>query len=287
MNKSYSSILSSIAVAALFLTGCGNDSDSSAGSSTKTGIPGSVAGSEIVINPLIKFNADGLNFEYDNLEESSKFPTGLINGTFTTSENDGTGELTLTLSSTGFTDDLVLVLSGFLDDGSDGLIDTFSFEATYGGIETTGSGQFIGGKPANPDVDPASIPDVSGAPTIDEWNKHIVGKNMVWIDDEVHYVDVVDSKKYVSVDEDGFTYYGTYTYEKTGDNTGIITARDESVGTNGQYWEMEATVTFEDFFSATFQETKDLDILPDGTEVENNLDTGQFRIFTDVSFLSD
>ena len=290
MKKSYSYALSSIVFAALFLTGCGNDSDISVGTATQAGVPGSVAGSEIVINPLIKFNADGLTFSYDNtLATDSQLPTGSINGTFTTSENDGTGELTLTLSATGFTDDLVLVLSGFMDDGSDGLIDTFSYEATYGAVSTGGSGEFTGGKPANPDVDLSSIPDVSGAPTVDEWNQHNVGKNAFFIssgaDPDPTFVDIMDSGHFAATDDDGDTEYGTYTYKKLTDTTGELTIREED-GT-GWHWDMVATLTFDDFFSSAYQETYNIDTYADGTTDSDGLDNGRIRIFTDASLLSD
>jgi formylglycine-generating enzyme required for sulfatase activity len=250
------------------------------------GAPSSVAGSEITINPVIKFGVDGSTFDYDNtLATDSNFPSGTHAGTFVFRVNESTGQVFLTLTAAPAWSEgaLSLKLSGFVDEDGSGLIDTFSYTASYGAVTAGGSGEFIGGKPANPNADASSIADVSGAPTVDEWNKYIVGKNMVWIDDEVHYVDVVGSKNYVSVNEGGDQDSGTYTYEKTGDKTGKITAREED-GT-GWYWEMESIVTFEDFFSATFQETKDLDTYPNGNTDQNTLDSGQFRVFTDVTLL--
>jgi len=288
MNKSYSSILSSIAFVALFLTGCGGGGGSSSGTSTtKAGAPTSVAGAEIAINPIIKFGAGGSTFTYNNaLATESQFPAGLINGAFTTSENNATGELTLTLSAAGFPNDLVLVLSGFLDDGGDGLIDSFSYEATYGTVSITGSGQFTGGKPANPDVDSSSIPDVSGAPTEEEWINYAIGKYIVVIydDGEMEYLSITDSGNYATTDEEG-TEYGTYTYEKLTETTGKFGQRESD--DTGWSWVGETTLTFDDFFSGSFQATSSLDTYPNGTTSQDSLTSGMFRIFTDVSFLSD
>jgi hypothetical protein len=251
------------------------------------GAPSSVAGSEITINPVIKFSVDGSTFEYDNtLATDSDLPLGPHTGVFAFRVNESTGQvfLTLTAAPAWPAGDLSLELTGFVDEDGSGLIDTFSYTATYGAVTAGGSGEFSGGKPANPNADASSIPDVSGSPTVEEWNQYIVGKNMVWYtqgDPDVTFVYVKDAVSYVATDEDG-TWHGNYTYDKTGDNTGKITASE--VYSDGGRWDMESIVTFDDFFSATYQDTLNRDTLPNG-DVENDIDSGNFRIFTDVTLL--
>jgi hypothetical protein len=270
------------------LFGCGDGDNPPPSNASPAGAPSSVAGSEITINPVIKFGADGSTFDYDNtLATGSDFPSGTHEGDFAFRVIESTGQVILTLTATpAWPDgDLSLELSGFVDVDGSGRIDTFSFTASYGAITTGGSGEFSGGKPANPNADASSIPDVSGAPTEDEWNKYIVGKNMVWYtpgDPDVTFVYVKDAVSYVATDEDG-PWHGSYTYDKTGDNTGKITASE--VYSNGGRWDMESIVIFDDFFSATFQDTLNRETLPDGT-VEDDPDSGNFRIYTDVTLLA-
>ena len=265
----------------LFFSGCGGGGSSS--SVVDAGAPTGVAGAEIVINPVIKF-IDEDKFEYDNtLATDSDFPSGECTGTYATDLNKESRKLTLILTETD-TDKfggvpLELILSGCKDEEGDGLIDSFSYTATHGAVQKTGGGIFTGGKPANPDADPADVVDVSGAPTSAEVAKYIVGKNMVEFDEngEYGYWKFTSASTYEAVGYDGtISVNGTYTYEKTSESTGIFKFEDsENDPETGAMGPESGTVnvTFVDIFSGTY------------TGIINVDTPGEWRIFTDVSIL--
>ena len=270
MKKYHRLIVSLFGASSLLLFGCGDGDNPPPSNASPAGVPLSVAGSEITINPVIKFGADGSTFDYNNnLATDSDFPPGAASGTFTSSFDSSSEKvfLTLTADPVWLDGDLSLELTGFLDVDGSGLIDTFSYTASYGAVTAGGSGEFSGGKPANPNADASSIPDVSGAPTEDEWNKYIVGKNAFFLSDdgsEADFVDIQDSGSFAATDEDG-TEYGTYTYEKVSEITGNLTVKEGG----GQH---RLLITFDDFFSGEYR------------DLDEEFSEGDFRIFTDVSF---
>lgn len=283
--KLTSSFASIVLTPVIFLlAGCGGGGSSS--SAVDAGAPDSVAGSEIVFNPRIKF-LDGTNFEYDNtLATDSDFPAGVVTGTYSTDLNKASSDkakLTLILTETDTSDTskfggtpLELILSGCKDEEGDGLIDSFSYTASHGAVLKTGEGIFTSGKPANPDADPADVVDVSGAPTSAQVAKYIVGKNMVEFDVEGErgYWKFTSASTYEAVGYGGTTSVnGTYTYEKTSENTGEFWHKDSPGGGRGP-GEETVKVTFFDFFSGTYD--------PIDGSVEP---PGDWRIITDVSIL--
>ena len=265
------------------LASCGGGGGGSSSSAVDAGAPDSVAGSEIVFNPRIKF-LDGTNFEYDNtLATDSDFPAGVVTGTYSTDLNKASSDkakLTLILTETGTSKfggtPLELILSGCKDEEGDGLIDSFSYTASHDGVQKTGGGIFTSGKPANPDADPADVVDVSGAPTSAQVAKYIVGKNMVEFDEkgEYGYWKFTSASTYEAVGYGGTTSVnGTYTYKKTSENTGVFSHKDSPGGGRGP-GEETVKVTFFDFFSGSYDPIDGSDEPP-----------GDWRIITDVSIL--
>jgi hypothetical protein len=273
--KLTASIASIVLTPVIFLlASCGGGGGSSS-SAVDAGAPVSVAGSEIVFNPRIKF-LDETNFEYDNtLATNSDFPAGVVTGTYLTDLNKASRKLTLTLTETGTSKfggtPLELILSGCKDEEGDGLIDSFSYTASHGAVQKTGGGIFTGGKPANPDASSSNVADVSGAPTKAEWEKYVIGKNIVEIDEEgdYGYWKITDSSNYEAAYQApgaSISVNGTYTYEKTSENTGNFTFKDSA-------WNGTVSVTFVDFFSGTYTGETNVPV------------SGEWRIFSDVSIL--
>jgi hypothetical protein len=265
------------------LASCGGGGSSS--SAVDAGAPVSVAGSEIVFNPRIKF-LDETKFEYDNtLSTNSDFPLGVVTGTYATELNKASRKLTLILSATVRSKfdgtPLELILSECKDEEGDGLIDSFSYTASHGSVQKEGGGIFTGGKPANPDASSSNVADVTGAPTLAEWEKYEVGKNVVEIDDEGNfgYWRLTSASTYEAhyqaQDRSGIsgTVSGTYAYEKTGPSTGTFTVSDS-------LWGGVIRLEFIDFFNGTW-------VTDDAKDHNGNTVTeqGEWRTISDVSIL--
>jgi len=193
--------------------------------------------------------------------------------------------LTLTSTDAAFNGEpLVLTLSQCIDDEGDGLIDSFTVEAEHGTVSLPSvSGQFTGGKPANPDADPTTIVDVNGSPTLDEWNKYAIGMNVVEYDEDgdFGYWRLTSASTYEAhyqaQDRTGRStpLNGTYTYEKTGPSTGTFTVSDAVWGA-GRVVRLE----FRDFFNGTWE----TDAATDNLLFFYTL-KGEWRTISDISLI--
>ncbi|MEK9632608.1 MAG: hypothetical protein VW622_02100, partial [Opitutae bacterium] len=112
--------------------------------------------------------------------------TGLIQPTCTAVEKEGAITITIYSIYGSFTNDVVLVLSGWTDLDQDGFIDQFTVEPSMGSILSLASmtGQFT----CNPPLPGADVSgsksqvfaggDSNRSPTSAEWNDYIVGKEL-------------------------------------------------------------------------------------------------------------
>jgi hypothetical protein len=200
-----------------------------------------IIGSEIAFNPIIKFTT-ATDCTYDNtlaMEKAFPRPTidgipRLIEATYTAVKSGGS--LTVRISSTdsSFTDDLILVMTGWSDLDKDGFIDQFTIRPSLGEIlplpEMTA--QFTSTPPMLPGagVSASSLPAFAGgdsnrSPTSSEWNDYVVGKQLVllYTDGEVSTLNMQSSSAYTTSDYPGNTVQGTYAYERVDDTSGRLT----------------------------------------------------------------
>ena len=227
-------------LACLILGGCNGGGDSASSSATSSEAPSTLdlIGSEIAFNPTIRFTS-ATDCTYDNTlatENTLPQPTiGLIQATYTAVENEGSITITISSIDESFTNDVVLVLSGWTDLDQDGFIDQFTVKPSMGSILSLSpmTGQFTSNPPPLPgaDVSASNLPVFAGgdsnrSPTSAEWNDYVVGKQLVllYTDGEVSTLSMQSSSAYVTSDAPGNTVQGTYAYERLDDSTGRLTA---------------------------------------------------------------
>ena len=223
----------------LTLGGCNGGGGSESSSATSSEAPSTLdlIGSEIAFNPTIRFTS-ATDCTYDNtLATENTLPqptTGLIQATYTAVENEGAITITISSIDESFTNDVVLVLSGWTDLDQDGFIDQFTVEPSMGSILSLApmTGQFTSNPPPLPgaEVSGSNLPVFAGgdsnrSPTSAEWNDYVVGKQLVllYTDGEVSTLNMQSSSAYVTSDAPGNTVQGTYAYERVDDSTGRLT----------------------------------------------------------------
>jgi hypothetical protein len=229
-------------------SGCNGGSDTSSNATTVTESPAvlDLIGSEIVFNPVIRFTTAS-ECIYDNtLAIESTFPKpsdGAIAAPYVAVKNGDTMTITISPTDASFGEDLVLVLTGWVDLDNDQLIDQFSILPTLGDDTPLPSmtGQFTVNAPSLPNsgLNTASLPDFLGgdsnrSPTLAEWNSYVVGKQLVFIylDGNVSTLSISSSTSYQTTDSGGNVINGTYDYDMASDSQGKLTLFEENVFTS-------------------------------------------------------
>ena len=122
----------------LTLGGCNGGGGSESSSATSSEAPSTLdlIGSEIAFNPTIRFTS-ATDCTYDNtLATENTLPqptTGLIQATYTAVSSAGTITIKVSSTDSSFTDDLILVMTGWRDLDQDGFID----QLLYGSLSDT------------------------------------------------------------------------------------------------------------------------------------------------------
>ncbi|MBT3635822.1 MAG: hypothetical protein HN531_02710 [Opitutae bacterium] len=223
----------------LVLAGCNGGGDSASSAATSAEAPSTLdlVGSEIAFNPTIRFTS-ATDCTYDNTlatENTLPQPTaGLIQATYTAVSSAGTITIKVSSTDSSFTDDLILVMTGWSDLDKDGFIDQFAIRPSLG--ETMSlpemTAQFTSNPPMLPGavVSASSLPVFAGgdsnrSPTSSEWNDYVVGKQLVllYTDGEVSTLNMQSSSAYTTSDAPGNTVQGTYAYERVDDTSGRLT----------------------------------------------------------------
>lgn len=250
--------------------------------SNSTATPSSLpVGTELVFNPKIIVTGVA-TCSYDNSSFiSSKLPvtTGSVECNMTFSQSGDELNVILINSTLFGLNNLKLSLAGFVDKGNDGYIDQFSVAAVHGSVSVIETGQFIGSyKPRNTSISDNQVTDVSGAPTVAEWNSYIV-KNMIFLEDNGSSFALIqflnDNGGSAQFSKDGDSETVPYTYEKlTSANTGSLKFSSWSNTKDG----ITVEVTFDTFYHGTWKATW-TDDDHGGTES----DEGEFNMYTDNS----
>ena len=289
----------------LGLWGC-RDSETTSAASVSSSASGpnaanaavELANAEIVFNPTITISVDGLSCTYDNtINQLSIFPSGTTTCSITYSDSGGDLVLTLNESSGSVMGGkpLTLNLSGFVDKGGEGLFDDFTVPATHGANTVREKGQFVGAtKPLNKNVASkrSELPDMNGAPTLEEWKRYIIGNAIVAIDQvdgDVTLVTFKDTSKVEGFDtDDNSPWDGTYVYSKSNSDPtkGTLVNKqtwteDDGTTVTGEY---EFELTFTNFYNGTWKETKAVE---NGVPyAQSQLEYGTFNVYTDTSLIT-
>ena len=202
-----------------------------------------LVGSEIAFNPVIRFTTAS-ECIYDNtLAIESTFPKptdGAITAPYTATKGGDTITVTISPTDSSFGEDLVLVLTGWVDLDGDQLIDQFSIAPTLGDDFPLPAmtGQFTVNPPSVPNsgLNTANLPEFVGgdsnrSPTLAEWTSYVVGKQLVFInlDGSVSTLSIASNSSYSTTDSSGNAISGTYDYDRISDSEGRLTLFEENV----------------------------------------------------------
>lgn len=248
--------------------------------------------------------------------------SGLIQATYTAVKSGGTLTVTINSSDSTFGEDLVLVMTGWSDTDSDGLIDQFTIQPTLGDDLPLSqmTAQFTENPPALPNatVSTSSLPVFAGgdsnrSATLNEWNNYVVGKQLVFIytDGNVSSMKLDTSSSYTTTDAQGDSVQGTYDYDRIDDNTGRLTILESKTYTYGQFQTAGTTVItserraifnlnfyntdplYDSYFNTLgglgihFYMTTDEETLSSGTITTKAAAYGKLRVYNDASLLTE
>jgi hypothetical protein len=262
------------------------------------------------LNPTIVFSADGLTGTYDNSANDSGFPAG-TNIQVVIKYMDGGVGLDITFTADAFTDGaLGVTVQDFKDTGNDGGIDEFTVSAAKVGSKPIPNFKPVVKKPvpgemkrskadlaANPVASTADAAvaqnevDISGTPTLAEWNSNIVGKGFLitHADGDLDLLSFTSASAGVIYEFfDNTTDDFTYTFEPlVGESQGILKATYPWTASNGDKMraDLDITLKFTDWYNGTYkdEEIKDTNLATNQVTYDQNLSTGTFSIVKDVN----
>ncbi len=313
--KKIISILSSFII---ILSGCVDDEVATASSQTEVVAqpPASVgssglSGQTVTFNPTLVFSMDGLTVNYSNSVVGGNYPDGNFSNITLTDNVEGDR---LVVSITVNNEKIDLGFS-FTDRGGEGYID----EAVLDMVEVNDQVQSLPskvtvtiepGKVRNEKVTAESLPDLTGAPTVEEWNNYIVGTAMLITGNSdptlisttentlVHfttsssgsYIDLEDSEtgsfSYTYTPTDGATNLGELSVTSDWTTTSIDPDYpDVPVGTLMRD-EFVMDLTFKDFYNGTRKDKAGgttTDLASGKVYSEDTPETGDFNTITNVS----
>jgi hypothetical protein len=262
------------------------------------------------LNPTITFDSDGHAGTYSNLANDSGFPVGR-DIQVTIKYVDGGVGLDITFTAAEFTDGaLGVTVQDFKDTGNDGAINEFTVSAAKVGdtpipgfkpvVKRPGDGEMKRSKAdltANPVAGSADAAvaqedvDISGAPTVEEWNSNIVGKGFLIVgqggdNDLVSFTSATEGVSYEITD--GITDPFTYTYEElVGEGEGILKITIDYDASNGDKMRgfTDVGLKFTDWYNGTFKEevSSETNLTTDAVTYDSTLDSGTFSIIKEVN----
>jgi hypothetical protein len=262
------------------------------------------------LNPTIVFSADGKTGTYDNSANDSGFPAGTNIQVAIAYTNGGVG-LDITFTADAFTEGaLGVTVQDFKDTGNDGGIDEFTVSAAKVGDKPIPNFKPVVKRPmpgemkrskadlaANPVASTADAAvaqkevDISGTPTLAEWNSNIVGKGFLitHADGDLDLLSFTSASAGVIYEffdntNDDFTY----TFEPlVGESQGILKATYPWTASNGDKMraDLDITLKFTDWYNGTYkdEEIKDTNLATNQVTYDQNLSTGTFSIVKDVN----
>ena len=310
--------------ACLVLAGCNGGGDSASSTATSSEAPSTLdlVGSEIAFNPTIRFTS-ATDCTYDNtLATENTLPqptTGLIQATYTAVSSAGTITIKVSSTDSSFTDDLILVMTGWTDSDGDGRIDQFSIQPTLGDDIPLAqmTGQFTENPPiaSGSALSASSLPAFAGgdsnrSPTLTEWNNYVVGKQLVFIytDGNVSSLNMQSTSSYTTTDAQGNAVQGTYDYDRIDDSTGRLTIFESKSYQYGSFKSTMVTSERKAIFTLNFYNTdplsdslfnavgglgihfyltSDVETLSTGAVTTKSATYGSLRVYNDASLITE
>jgi len=284
----------------LMLSSCIDDTETTAASQTAVVAqpPASVgssglSGQTITFNPTLVFSADGLTIDYQN-NTAGNYPTGEFTNLVIGEAVEG-DRLIVSITVGGEKIDLGF---SFTDRGGEGYID----EAVLDLVEVNDEVKELpakvtiaidAGTVRNENVTAESLPDLTGAPTVDEWNKYLTGTGLLLTDTNDGSLSVVQfssSTEATIYHLTGHDYAGTsdsfsYIYTKLDENTGTLDMTEYYVEEDEGPWYGQnikdvgqVKLIWSSDEDATFYNGQWSDV--QGAGVYTNLDTGEEIVST-------
>ena len=284
----------------LMLTSCIDDTETTAASQTEVAAkpPTSVGssglpGKTVTFNPTLIFSSDGLSVNYQNSTEGN-YPTGEFTNLAISEAVEG-DRLIVSISVGAEKIDLGF---SFTDRGGEGYID----EAVLDLVEVNDEVKELpakvtiaidAGTVRNENVTAESLPDLTGAPTVDEWNNYLTGTGLLVTDTTDVSLSVVQFSSsteatiyHITGSDAGTSDSFSYIYTKLDENTGTLDMTDYYVEKDeGEPWhgqnikdEGQVKLIWSSDEDATFYNGQWSDV--QGAGVYTNLDTGEERVST-------
>ena len=278
-------------------------------------------GYTLELNPTIVFADDGKSGTYDNTANISGYPVGQGIQVSITYVDGGVG-LDIIFTADAFTEGaLGVTVQDFKDTGNDGGIDEFTVSAAKVGDKPIPNFKPVVKRPvpgemkrskadlaANPVAGSADAAvaqedvDISGAPTVDEWNGNIVGKAFLVTGsdgdlDLISFESSTTGTMYgLSGEDNGIKETFTYTYSYDNQNEGTIFYKGAPY-LNGLYyptvpadtmiqWSTDIDLKFTDWYNGTYSESQGKDTIVDTGDViyqDNSPASGSFSVIKDVN----
>lgn len=309
-----------LSIIILFFTGCLLDDEDTATTTaaSQTAVaaaaPTSVGnsglpGKTISFNPTLVFNLDGVTLDYSNSSTDGSYPTGDF-ANLTISEQVEGDRLVISITVNNEKIDLGF---SFTDRGGEGFID----EAVLDLVEVNDEVKELpakvtvaidAGTVRNENVKTEDLPDFSGAPTSEEWNKYIVGTAMLITNDaNTTWSGTVESTLVYFTSSSAGVYYdmddgetGNFSYNYTPpssetSNVGEVSVVSEWIQNDADYPdslgnamrdEFSMKLTFTDFYNGKREDNpggKSIDTVTGKEYPETKPETGTFNAVTNVS----
>jgi hypothetical protein len=319
----------------LLFAGCNSSSSSSSGSSSSnsqtevaatvnsTSAPEVFSNFTLELNPVIVITGNTATYKNDDGSQGFELATSTLTDVSVKYDDtpDG-GGLLLIFTSPSFSDgNITITLSGFVDRGNEGYIDEFTVEkaevnkndgttteiTSVANTKKSNLGTKLKRSASDMTENNISLPDFSGSPTVDEWNKYMIGTAILATElsgvGELTLVQFTSSStgRYIDVAgyDAGDSGTFTYIYSQDGSNKGILTTTStwvESDQTDSNYNDTIEEVdvrclTFTDFYNGKYENTAGTETNLANGSVKNDtapFDYGSFNTITDVEiYLSD
>jgi hypothetical protein len=314
----------------MLFAGCKSSNSSSSGSSSSnsqtevaatvnsTSAPEVFNNFTLELNPEIVITGNTATYYNDDGSQGFELATSILTDVSVKYDDTPDGGLLLIFTSPSFSDgNITITLSGFVDRGNEGYIDEFTVEkaevnkndgttteiTSVANTKKSNLGTKLKRSASDMTENNISLPDFSGSPTVDEWNKYMVGTALLATDlsttgGDLTFVQFTSSTDGIYYDitgsDAGDSGNFTYTYSQDSDTTGKLVINltwTESDTSNSDYGTSFAEVdymdlTFSDFYNGDYKETggtetnlKTGEIKQDAPE---SLDSGVFNTITNV-----
>ena len=277
-------------------------------------VVGALDGGVLELNPKLTFTlADPITVDYENDQNDSGYPQeNALNLPVELSVED----TRLIISFTHTSEKRIELGFSFIDRGGEGYLDEVQLDLARVDNEeqvVTKQSYYIADQAISKNLYNTNVDEplvYEGAPTVEQWNKYIVGNSILNIssDDVVtllHISDTSTGKYYEEIEGEVQVFDATYTYSKTDQNKGLLTLTVKGIKfeVNDVLYsitlEAETRIEFNsnDIFGGSWTQSNfkytdeatgeliNISDLPDDTDILDDSDiTGTSKVYSNLSF---